>query len=157
MPASDIEVRLGDGDGLSDPEITRAAVEAIRAEVPGASQNIKVLVNRGYVTLEGKVEWQYMRGQAESIVRRLRGVMGVTNSISVEPAVKPTEIRQRIENAFRRSAQIDANQITVDARGGEVTLRGKVRSWSEREEAQETAWSAPGVTQVHNEIQVKVV
>ena len=155
--ANDIEVRLGGSDGLSDPEITRAAVEAIRAEVPGASQNIKVLVHRGYVTLEGKVEWQYMRGQAESAVRGLRGVMGVTNSITIEPTVKPTEIRQRIENAFRRSAQIDANQITVEARGGEVTLHGKVRSWSERQEAQETAWSAPGVTQVHNEIQVRVV
>jgi len=154
--ANDIEVRLGDG-GLSDPEITRRAVEAIRSEVPGASQNIKVLVSRGYVTLEGKVEWQYMRAQAESLVRRLRGVMGVTNSITLEPAVKPTEVRQRIENAFRRSAQIDANQITVEARGGEVTLRGKVRSWSEREEAQETAWSAPGVTQVHNEIQINLM
>jgi osmotically-inducible protein OsmY len=155
--ANDIEVRLGDGNGLSDPEITRAAVEAIRTELPGASQNIKVLVQRGYVTLEGKVEWHYTRGQAESAVRRLRGVMGVTNSITVEPTVKPTEIRQRIESAFRRSAQIDANQITIEARGGEVTLRGKVHSWSEREEAQETAWSAPGVTQVHNEIQVSVM
>jgi osmotically-inducible protein OsmY len=155
--ANDIEVRLGDGDGLSDPEITRAAVEAIRTEVPGASQNIKVIVGHGHVTLEGKVEWQYMRGQAESAVRRLRGVMGVTNSIAIEPTVKPTEIRQRIENAFRRSAQIDANQITVESRGGEVTLRGNVRSWSEREQAQETAWSAPGVTQVHNEIQIRVM
>lgn len=152
--ANDIEVRLGDGDGLSDPEITRAAVEAIRADVPGASQNIKVLVHRGYVTLEGNVEWHYMREQAERAVRRLQGVMGVSNSITVQPTVKPTEIKQRIENAFRRSAQIDANQIMVEARGGEVTLRGKVRSLSEREEAQQTAWSAPGVTQVHNEIRV---
>jgi osmotically-inducible protein OsmY len=153
--ANDIEVRLGNGDGLSDPEITRAAVEAIRAELPTASQNIKVLVHHGYITLEGKVEWHYMKSQAESAVRQLRGVMGVSSSIMIEPEVKPTELKQRIESAFRRSAQVDANQITVEARGGEVTLRGKVRSWTEREEAQETAWSAPGVTQVHNEIQVK--
>ena len=155
--ANDIEVRLGNGDGLSDPEITRAAVDAIRAELPGASENIKVLVHHGFVRLEGKVEWHYTRSQADSIVRRLRGVLGVTNSIMVEPAVKPTEVRQLIENAFRRSAQIDANQITVEAHGGEVTLRGKVRNWSERQEAQETAWSAPGVSQVHNEIQVSCV
>jgi osmotically-inducible protein OsmY len=155
--ANDIEVRLGNGDGLSDPEITRAAVDAIRTEVPGASQSIKVLVHHGYVTLEGKVEWYYTRSQAENAVCHLRGVMGVTNSIVVEPSVKPTEIRQRIENAFRRSAQIDANQITVEAHGGEVTLRGKVRNWSERQEAQETAWSAPGVSQVHNEIRVSFV
>jgi osmotically-inducible protein OsmY len=155
--ANDIEVRLGDDDGLSDPEITRAAVDAIRTVVPGASQNIKVLVHHGYVTLEGRVEWHYTRSQAESAIRHVRGVMGVTNSIIVEPTVKPTEIRQSIENAFRRSAQVDANQITVEAHGGEVTLRGKVRSWSERQEAQDTAWSAPGVSQVHNEIQVSVV
>jgi len=155
--ANDIEVRWGGDEALSDPEITRAAVEAIRTEVPGASQNLQVLVHHGYITLEGKVEWHYMRGQAESAVRRVRGVMGVTNSIVVEPTAKPTEIRQRIENAFRRSAQIDANQISVEARGGEVTLHGKVRSWSERQEAQDTAWSAPGVTQVHNDIQVSVV
>jgi VCBS repeat-containing protein len=114
-------------------------------------------VHHGYVTLEGKVEWRYTRNQAESAVRHLQGVTGVTNSIAVEPTVKPTEIRQRIESAFRRSAQIDANQITVEANGSEVTLRGKVRNWSERQEAQETAWSAPGVSQVRNEIQVSFV
>jgi osmotically-inducible protein OsmY len=152
--ANDIEVRLGDGGGRSDPEIARAAVEAIRADIPGASENIKVLVHQGFVTLEGTVEWKYMRDQAEGAVRRLRGVLGITDSISVQPTVKAAEIRQRIENAFRRSAQIDANQITVEAHGGDVTLRGKVRSWSEREEAQDTAWSAPGVTRVYNEIQV---
>lgn len=154
--ANDIEVRLGDAAGLSDPQITRAAVDAVRSEVPGASENIKVLVHHGYVTLEGRVEWHYERSLAESAVHRLRGVMGVTNAIIVQPTVKPTEIRQRIENAFRRSAQIDADHITVEARGGEVTLRGKVRNWAERQEAQETAWSAPGVSQVRNEIQVGV-
>ena len=108
----------------------------------------------GYVTLEGKVEWHYLREQAERAVRRQRGVIGITNSISIEPAAKPSEIKQRIQDAFRRSAQIDANGIVVEARAGEVILRGQVRSWSEREEAQHTAWSAPGVTSVRNEITV---
>jgi osmotically-inducible protein OsmY len=152
--ANDIEVQLGDGGALTDPEITRAAVQAIRLEVPGASENITVLVHHGYITLEGKVEWQYLKDRAEGAVRRQRGIMGVTNSISVEPTATPSEIKQRIEDAFRRSAQVDAERIVVEAHGGEVTLRGKVRSWAEREEAQQTAWCASGVARVHNEITV---
>jgi len=153
--ANDIEVRLGGGDGLTDPEITRAAVQAVRSVMPSASQSIKVLVHHGYITLEGNVEWYYLKEQAEQAVRRQRGVMGVTNSISIEPSVRPSEIKQRIEEAFRRSAQIDADRITIEAHGGEVTLRGTVRSWSERDEAQQTAWSAIGVTRVNNEITVE--
>lgn len=152
--ANDIQVRVGDGEGLTDPEITRAAVAAIRTDVPSVSEKVRVLVHQGYVTLEGKVEWHYLKGQVESAARGVRGVLGVTNSIVVEPTVKPAEVKRRIEDAFRRSAQIDANRITVEAHGGEVTLQGRVRSWSEREEAQTTAWSAPGVTQVKNEISV---
>jgi osmotically-inducible protein OsmY len=155
--ANDIEVRLGSGDGLTDPEITRAAVQAIRSETPTASESIKVLVHHGYVTLEGKVEWYYLKEQAEQAVRRQRGVMGVTNSIGIEPSAQSGEIKQRIEDAFRRSAQIDADQITIEAHGGEVTLRGTVRSWSERDEAQQSAWSATGVTRVNNEITVGFV
>ena len=154
--ANDVEVRLRDGDGSTDPQITRAAVEAIRTEMPAASGNIQVLVHHGFITLEGSVEWYYLKQQAEQAVKRLRGVMGVTNSIHLQPSVKPAEIKQRIEEAFRRSAQIDAGQITVETRGGEVALRGKVRSWSEREEAEQTAWAAPGVVRVNNEIRVGV-
>jgi osmotically-inducible protein OsmY len=154
--ANDIEVRLGTGEGLTDPEVTRAAVEAIRSRVPAASESVKVLVHHGFVTLEGVVAWFYLKEDAERAVRGLRGVSGVTNSIRIEPSAKAGEIRQRIVDALRRSAQIDANRITVDAHGGEVTLHGRVRSWPEREEAEQTAWSAPGVTRVDNEITVGV-
>jgi osmotically-inducible protein OsmY len=152
--ANDIEVRLGDGAELTDPEITRAAVAALRTDVPAVGDNIKVLVRNGYITLQGTVEWNYLKEFAEHAVRRQRGVMGVTNSITVRPTVRPAEIKRRIEDAFRRSAQVDADQITVDAQGGEITLNGRVRTWLEREEAQRTAWSAPGVTQVKNDIRV---
>jgi osmotically-inducible protein OsmY len=152
--ANDIEVRLASADGLTDPEITRSAVEAIRSRAPAVSESVKVLVHHGYVTLEGKAEWFYLKEDAERAVRGLRGVSGVTNSISIQPAAQAGEIRHRIEDALRRSAQIDADRIIVDTHGGEVTLHGKVRSWPEREEAEQTAWSAPGVTRVDNEITV---
>jgi osmotically-inducible protein OsmY len=155
--ANDIEVQPTVGDGFTDPQITRAAVEAIRAELPALSDCIKVLVRHGHITLEGNVEWHFMRERAEHAVRRVGGVTEVINSIVVQPTVKPSDIQRRIENAFRRSAQIDAEQISVEARGGEVTLRGKVHSWSERQEAQQSAWSAPGVTRVNNFITISIL
>jgi osmotically-inducible protein OsmY len=152
--ANDIEVRLGVGDGFADPEIARVAVQAIRTSVPVVGEKIKVLVHHGQVTLEGEVEWFYLKEAVEHTVQWVPGVTGVVNSISILPTVKPSEIKQRIGEAFRRSAQIDADRISIDTRGGEVTLHGRVRSWPEREEAEHTAWSAQGVTQVKNEITV---
>jgi osmotically-inducible protein OsmY len=108
------------------------------------------------VTLEGEVEWNYQREYAERAVRWIKGVKGVSNLIRLHPRVapSPTEIKQKIEEAFRRSALIDANRVTVETSGGEVVLRGNVRSWAEREEAERAAWLAPGVIRVDNRIVV---
>jgi osmotically-inducible protein OsmY len=152
--ANDIEIRLPSIDQRPDPDIARETVGAIKAQLPISWERIKVIIRGGWVTLEGEVEWQYQRQTAENAVRRLRGVKGVSNVIVLKPRAEPSEIKRRIEDALRRSAEIDANRITVETNGDEVILEGSVRSWIEREEAERVAWSAPGVTRVENRILV---
>ena len=153
--ANDLAVRAPLGGMPTDPEIARDAVLALKLELPFVWEDIKPIVKQGHVALEGTVEWHNQRERAEAAVRRLRGVLSVRNSISLKPRVAPAEIKHRIEDAFRRNAILDAQKITVDSRGSEVTLRGQVRSWAEHDQAQQTAWAAPGVLTVKNEITVR--
>jgi osmotically-inducible protein OsmY len=150
--ANDLEVRLPAIDQRPDPEIARDAVARIKNELPYAWENIRVVVKNARLTLEGEVEWNYQRDRSEAAVRRVRGVEGVTNSIEVKPRVAPAEIRRKIEDALRRAAGIDATHVTVETNGSEVILRGAVRSWAERQEAERAAWAAPGVAKVDNRI-----
>lgn len=154
--ANDLVVRWPFGDRPTDPEIARDAVVALKIELPLVWESIRPTVKEGHVELEGTVEWHYERERAEAAMRRLRGVLSVRNAISLEPRTAPIEIRHKIVEAFRRNAIIDAQKITVDARDGEITLRGEVRSWAERDEAEQSAWAAPGVVSVKNEITVRV-
>jgi osmotically-inducible protein OsmY len=154
--ANDLEVRLPLSDKRPDPEIARDAVAAVKTQLPFSWQQIKVIVDKGWVTLEGQVEWNYQREEAERAVRRVKGVTGVINTILLKPRVEPSEIKRKIEEAFRRSAEIDASRITVETNVGEVVLRGTVRSWAERQEAERAAWKAPGVTKVVNQIAIAV-
>jgi osmotically-inducible protein OsmY len=152
--ANDIEVRLPGVDERPDPDIARDVAAELKIWLPNSWQNIKVVVNNGWVTLEGEVEWNYQREYAERAVRWIKGVKGVSNLIRLKPkeTPSPAEIKEKIEEAFRRSALIDANRITVEANGGEVILKGRVRSWAERQEAERAAWAAPGVVKVVNQI-----
>jgi osmotically-inducible protein OsmY len=150
--ANDIEVRMPSVDERPDPEIARDAVAAIKSQLPISSEHIKVVVKNGWVTLEGQVEWQYQRSTAETAVRRIKGVKGVSNLIQIKPRAAPAEIKKKIQEAFKRNAEVDANRIMVETNGGEVILKGTVRSWIEREEAERVAWSAPGVTKVEDHI-----
>ena len=152
--ANDIEIRLPAIDERPDPEIAREVVTALKNQLPFSHERIKAVVRNGWVTLEGDVEWQYQRLTAERAVRPLKGVKGIINDIKTKPRVEPSDIKQKIQEAFRRSAEVDANQITVETSGGEVILKGKVRSWIERDEAERVAWRAPGVTKVDDRIVV---
>jgi osmotically-inducible protein OsmY len=152
--ANDIQVRLRSIARPTDPEIAREAIAALKFELPIAWEKIKVLVDNGHARLEGNVEWYFQREQAEAAIRRVNGVLSLRNHMTVVPTVRPADIKLKIERAFKRSAEVDASHITVDTSGTEVTLRGEVRTWAERDQAQQSAWSAPGVTNVTNNLRV---
>ena len=152
--ANDIEVRLPSSDVRPDPEIARDVVTELRVQLPLSANKIKAVVKGGWVTLEGEVEWHYQRERAESAVRHVKGVLGVSDLIKLKPSVSPADIKRKIEEAFKRNAEIDANRIQVKSSDGEVVLEGTVRSWAERQEAERVAWAAPGVKKVEDHIRV---
>jgi osmotically-inducible protein OsmY len=150
--ANDIEVRLS--KERTDADIAESARAALKLDNRIPADRVKVIVDHAWITLEGTVDYYYQKSAAESDVRYLDGVKGVTNALAVTPKVSPTEIRAKIEEALKRSAQLDASRITVETEGSKVILSGNVRSWAEREEAELAVWAAPGVTQVENRIKV---
>jgi osmotically-inducible protein OsmY len=150
--ANEIKVRLPGIDERPDPEIAREAAANLKTLLRYSAEHIKAVVMDGWLTLEGEVEWNYQRDYADQAVRRIRGMKGISNLIRLRPQAEPTEIRRKIEEAFQRSAEVDASRVTVEVNGGEVVLRGMVRSWAERQEAERVAWAAPGITKIDNRI-----
>jgi VCBS repeat-containing protein len=154
--ADDIEVKLRDSVRRTDGEIAAAAANQINcASTTIPSAGIQITVREGRITLEGQVEWWYQKSSAETAVQYLAGVKGVNNLITVKPTLSPGNIETDIQSAFKRNALFDARTIEAEASGNNVILRGKVRNYSEREEAERIAWAAPGVSSVDNQIKVE--
>jgi osmotically-inducible protein OsmY len=138
----------------TDADIASAALTALKERVDVPDEKIKLTVKDSWITLEGTVDWFYQKNSAEFAVKYLSGVKGVTNNVVVKPAVSTIEVKDKIEDALKRSAEVDARRIIVQTADGKVTLTGNVHSWHEKNAAGIAAWSSPGVKDVSNQIAV---
>lgn len=151
--ANDLEVLIAEEHLQDDEALAEAAVSALDWAA-GIPDSVKVTVSNAWLTLDGEVEWDYQRRAAYNALRGMTGIRGITNDIVIRPKASPGEIRNKISEAFKRHAQLDADRVQVQAEGGNVILRGTVTSIAEKEEAERTAWSAHGVTAVDNRLTV---
>ena len=154
--AQELNVRPFMDAGVNDDQVAKRVADMLDWNVSSPKNKIKVSVNQGYVTLSGEVDWNYQRVAAESGIRSLKGVRGLINEIVVKAQVQPTDIKDRIEKALERQADIDAGNIRVSVDGGKVRLDGQVQGWYEREIAERAAWSAPGVHRVEDHLAVSL-
>lgn len=153
--AEDIEVKYASDSVKNDTEIAQAILKALKWNSAITEDKIKVKVENGVVTLDGQLEWEFQRGVVVSEIESLLGVKRIINNISIKNVVPLADLKQKIRSAFERSATVDADKIHIETSGNKVTLKGDVRSWKERADAEMAVWSAPGVYQVDNQLGVK--
>ena len=153
--ANDIEVKMPTVGERSDPEIAEAAASALKWNLAVGGNDVKAVVKQGWITLSGQATWEFQRIAAENAIHYLRGVKGVSNDISIKPNIKAVDVKQKIKAAFQRQAALDTNDIDVKVDDTEVTLKGHVHTWSERDDAARAAWAAPGVAKVDNQLVVQ--
>jgi len=152
--ANEIDVPWSGAGQRTDRDIAAAAVHALEWDAVVPIDKLDVTVSNGWVTIKGEVDWQYQREDIDRVVRRLQGVKGVTNLVTLSTKPTPAELKKKIEEALLRTAKSDADRISVEVDGSKVILNGTVRSWAEKEEAARQAWAAPGVTAVDNRIRI---
>jgi osmotically-inducible protein OsmY len=152
--AEELEIRYLYDVGHSDEDIARQALNVLAWDLAVPKDKVKIKVEKGWMTLSGEVHWYYQKDAAEKDVRKLFGVMGVSNLIAIEPVVQASDIQNKIKAAFGRNAEFEAAHIVVSTEGSKITLSGKVDSYYERTLAENTAWSAPGVTAVNDLITI---
>jgi osmotically-inducible protein OsmY len=150
--ADDIEVKLPDSLLRNDGDIAGAAANQIRWSTMIPSEKVRTTVREGRITLEGEVEWWFQKNAAQEAVQHLAGVKGVNNLITIKPTLAPAAVETAIKSAFERNALLDAKKIHAETSGNKVVLRGKVRNWAERDEAERAAWAAAGVSSVDNQL-----
>jgi osmotically-inducible protein OsmY len=153
--AEEIEVRLPADKKTSDDEIAGRAIDILKWRVGLPADRISIKVEKGIVTLTGNLDWQFQKTEAAAAVQHLSGVTGVVNDIQVRAPVHLPEVKHKIENALRRSAELDASRITIRTDGSKVVLSGKVHAWFERDIAERAAWAVPGVTEVRDDILIE--
>lgn len=153
--ATEIEIRHPSDKKIADDEIARRAVDILAWDATVPRNAVKITVNNGRVTLFGNVSWQFERKAAEDQVRKLSGVKGVINNIRMTPSISPADIKVRIENAFRRNAEFEADAVVVSVDGGTVGLDGVIHDWAERDAAERAVWSVAGVTDVRNRLTIR--
>ena len=154
--AEELKVVLPGSFKRTDTDLAHVVASTLKWDVQVPDEKVKARVEDGWVWLEGEVDWQYQSGAAERAIRNLTGVKGVTNLLQIRKRASIPDVKQHIESALKRHAELDAKKISIEASDGRVTLKGKVRSWTERQDAELAAWSAPGVTNVDDELLVEV-
>lgn len=150
--ADEVKVRFASDSKLADHEIAKRILDLFRYNVLVPETGIQVTVEKGWVKLSGEVEWRYQSDEAARAAGTISGVTGVANLITIRSKANVSDVRRRIEDAFKRQAGLDAASVTISASGHKVTLGGKVKAWHERKLAEQAAWAAPGVTQVEDHI-----